>query len=467
MVKGDWVEPPGALMSTRETSSRAASRGSGLVASPANVSFKRYRAYKETGVKWLGQIPEHWALSRLSEVTSLVNGFPFDSEHFVQGCEGVPLVRIRDLNAGNSEVSYIGTVVEDAWIDSGDIIIGMDGDFNVARWRGTRALLNQRLCCLRPKSHVDARFIAYVLPGPLNAINEITYSTTVKHLASGDVKRMLIGVPPESEQRAIAEFLDRETTRIDSLIAKKERLIGLLHEKRTALITQAVTKGLDPTVPMKDSGVEWLGGIPAHWEVERLKWAAHMMSGHTPDKKVESYWQGGNIPWVSLADTGQLREVDFIATTAVMTTSDGIAHSSAHVLPEGTVVFSRDATIGLSAITRAGMAVSQHFIGWVCGPRLWPEYLLFVLRSMTQELERLTMGATVRTIGMPDVRSLVTPIPPLGEQKEIICEVLYRRAHIDALIAKVRNAIERLTELRTALISAAVTGKIDVRNEAV
>jgi type I restriction enzyme S subunit len=190
-----------------------------------------------------------------------------------------------------------------------------------------------------------------------------------------------------------------------------------------------------------------------------------MVSGHTPDKKVESYWQGGDIPWVSLADTGQLREVDYISTTAVMTTAEGIAHSSARVLPSGTVVFSRDASIGLCAITRAGMAVSQHFIGWVCGSHLLPEYLLFVLRAMTHELERLTMGATVRTIGMPDVQSLTTPIPPLSEQEDIVAHVRERRAQIDSLVAKVRDAIDRLKELRTALISAAVTGKIDVREE--
>jgi hypothetical protein len=173
----------------------------------------------------------------------------------------------------------------------------------------------------------------------------------------------------------------------------------------------------------------------------------------------------GDIPWVSLADTGQLREVDFIEHTAVMTTADGIAHSSAHLLSPGTVVFSRDATIGLCAITRTEMAVSQHFIGWVCGPRLQPEYLLFVLRSMTQEMERLTMGATVRTIGMPDVRSLATPIPPISEQEQIIHYVYEHRSRVDSLINKIRGAIERLKELRTALVSAAVTGKIDVRGE--
>jgi type I restriction enzyme S subunit len=273
-------------------------------------------------------------------------------------------------------------------------------------------------------------------------------------------------LPATAEQQDIAVFLDRETGRSDALVAKKERLIELLQERRTALITRAVTKGLDANVPMKESGVEWLGAVPAHWEVERIKWAAHMESGHTPDKKVESYWRGGDIPWVSLADTGQLREVDYIADTAVRTTSEGLAHSSAHILPAGTVVFSRDATIGLCAITRAGMAVSQHFIGWVCSSRIQPEYLLFVLRSMTHELQRLTMGATVRTIGMPDVRSLATPIPPLREQEEIVAFVLKSRSDIDVLVASVRDAIDRLEELRTALIAAAVTGKIDVREAA-
>ena len=271
---------------------------------------------------------------------------------------------------------------------------------------------------------------------------------------------------PAREQQAITAFLDRETARIDALVAKKERLIELLEEKRTALITRAVTKGLEPNAPMKDSGVEWLGKIPAHWEVERIKWVARMESGHTPDKKIEAYWLGGDIPWVSLADTGRLREVDYIAETAVNTTSEGIAHSSARILPPGTVVFSRDATVGLCAITRGRMAVSQHFIGWVCGNRLQPEYLLFVLRSMTQELERLTMGATISTIGMPDVKGLATPIPPRHEQERIVEFARGQRARIDALVAKVREAIDRLKELRTALISAAVTGKIDVRDAA-
>ena len=137
------------------------------------------------------------------------------------------------------------------------------------------------------------------------------------------------------------------------------------------------------------------------------------------------------------------------------------------LLPAGAVVFSRDATVGLSAITTRSMAVSQHFIAWLCGDEMLPEYLLRVFRAMTQELDRLTMGATIKTIGMPDVRTLVTPVPPKDEQKVIVQHVLEETRKIDALVAKIREGIEKLKEYRTALISAAVTGKIDVREDVV
>ncbi len=441
--------------------------------------FKPYPVYKDSGLDWLGAIPRHWMVKRVRQSCSRVT----DGAHISPDTTSsdFPFVSTVDIRGGaidfdeclrTSASSYAYMERTGCRPNHGDVLFSKDGTV------GTTAVVTtdrefavaSSLVILSPaRGELDASWLEYWLNGAFTKeqIELLLSGAALRRISVAKVGRLFLILPPElGEQRAIAAFLDRETARIDGLVAKKERLIELLQEQRTALITRAVTKGLDPNVPMKDSGVEWLGEIPAHWEAERIKWAARMVSGHTPDKKVESYWQGGDIPWVSLADTGQLREVDHIATTAVMTTSDGIAHSSAHVLPAGTVVFSRDATIGLCAITRAGMAVSQHFIGWVCSSHLQPEYLLFVLRAMTQELERLTMGATVRTIGMPDVKSLATPIPPLPEQKEIVRHVLYRRAQIDSLVAKVRDAIDRLKELRTALISAAVTGKIDVREEA-
>ena len=282
-------------------------------------------------------------------------------------------------------------------------------------------------------------------------------------MTADDIGDLLLPLPPPTEQRVITEFLKREMGKIDGLIAKQERLIDLLQEKRTALISHAVTRGLDPNVPMKDSGVEWLGKIPLQWQVERVKRVARMESGHTPDKKVDAYWTDGDIPWVSLSDTRQLKKLDYIHDTAYYTNQLGLENSSARLLPQRAVIFSRDATIGLAAITERSMAVSQHFIAWICNHTVLPEYLLRVFDAMQGELVRLTMGATLRTIGMPDVGALTTPLPSIPEQERIVAFVRHETAAIDGLVAKARQGIEQLEELRTALISAAVTGRIDVR----
>jgi type I restriction enzyme S subunit len=268
---------------------------------------------------------------------------------------------------------------------------------------------------------------------------------------------------PESEQIAISTFLTHETTKIDALIAEQQRLIELLQEKRQAVISHAVTKGLNPGAPMKDSGVEWLGEVPEHWAIKKIKHTARMESGHTPDRKVEAYWVDCDIPWVSLNDTGFLKDNDYISETAYTINELGIQNSSARLLPERVVVFSRDATIGRCAITTRPMAVSQHFIAWVCGEEILSEYLLLRLKSMTQELERLTFGATLKTIGMPDVKTLATPVPPISEQKEIVEYVAKAVSRLEEMSTKTQTAIELLQERRSALISAAVTGQIDVR----
>jgi type I restriction enzyme S subunit len=284
-----------------------------------------------------------------------------------------------------------------------------------------------------------------------------------KRVPDDFIREYRTGIPPLAEQTAIADFLDRETAKIDGLIAEQERLIELLKEKRQAVISHAVTKGLNPEAPMKDSGIEWIGQVPTHWDISKMKWVAKMESGHTPDKKVPEYWDGGDIPWVSLNDTGYLKSNDYISETAYQITEAGIENSSAHLLPARAVVFSRDATIGRCAITTRPMAVSQHYIAWICGDEITPEYLLMRLRSMEPELERLTTGATLKTIGMPEVRTLVTPVPPLMEQRAIIDWLKTQTSSIDTLTAEAQKAITLLQERRSALISAAVTGQIDVR----
>ncbi len=333
----------------------------------------------------------------------------------------------------------------------------------------TDVLCGYHLAQIKPRPDLDGRFLArqFSAIGVRDQFHIAANGITRFGLGGDAIRTGLFPIAPVEEQRAIAAFLDRETARIDGLVARTERLVELLQEKRTALITRAVTRGLDPNVPMKDSGVEWLGKIPAHWEVKRTKFAATLRSGHTPSRQNPEYWKDCTIPWFGLADVWQIRDgqVEYVHVTAEKISEIGMANSAARLLPEGTVILSRTASVGFSAILGVDMATTQDFVNWICGPFLQPEYLLYVLRAMGSEFRRLKMGSTHQTIYMPDVGRFSTPVPPVLEQDQIVAFIRKETAVIDALIAKVHQAVGHLKEFRTALISAAVTGKIDVREE--
>jgi type I restriction enzyme S subunit len=215
---------------------------------------------------------------------------------------------------------------------------------------------------------------------------------------------------------------------------------------------------------MKEAGVEWLGKVPAHWEVKRVKFVARLKTGHTPSRQHPEYWIDCTIPWFGLADVWQIRDgrTEYVAETAEKISEQGLANSAADLLPKGTVILSRTASVGFSAIMGVDMATTQDFVNWIPGPRLRSEYLLYVFRAMTPEFRRLTMGSTHQTIYWPDVSRLVCPVPSIDEQDAIIAHIRHHCAHLDALAKRVHDAIALLREYRTALISAAVTGQIDV-----
>jgi type I restriction enzyme S subunit len=440
-----------------------------------------YPAYKPSGVVWLGHVPEHWEVKRakglLARNDGGVWGEDFDDD-------GVIVLRSTEQTVDGewkivepAKRRLTSTEYGSCRLKEGDLVVtkSSGSSLHIGKTSIVTKEVEALNCCysnfmqrLRVKRTAEPRFVWYVLNGELGRKQFDYYSSTTTGLANLNgsiIGNVGMAVPPLDEQKAIASFLDRETARIDALIEKKRRQIELLQEKRSALISHAVTKGLDLNAPMKDSGIEWLGHIPAHWQVLPIKRVARMDSGHTPDKKVEEYWKDCTIPWVSLNDTGYLKEHDYIDDTTHHVNELGLANSSAHLLPERVVLFTRDATIGLSAITTRPMAVSQHIIAWICGPRIIPEYLLRMFYSMTQELERLCMGSTIRTLGMPDVLELVTPLPPVEEQQVIVRQLETEIPKLVALVAKVEESIRVLIEHRAALISAAVTGKIDVREE--
>jgi type I restriction enzyme S subunit len=288
-------------------------------------------------------------------------------------------------------------------------------------------------------------------------------TTGLANLNGTMIAEILVPIASQEEQLCIEFFLDRETAKIDALIAEQETLLALLAERRQATISHAVTRGLDPDVPMQDSGIAWLGEVPAHWEVQRVKNVAQLESGHTPSKQVPEYWENCDINWVSLNDSKQLAANDYIGETAVKISELGLSNSSARLLPAGAVVFTRDAAIGLAAITAVPMAVSQHLIAWCPSERISSLFLLRVFNAMKPHLDAYTFGATIKTIGMDDVRELVSPVPPLEEQALIVSHIESETTRLDKLASSARLARELLKERRSALIAAAVTGKIDVR----
>ncbi len=417
-----------------------------------SADLPAYSDYEEAEDRYLpGQpLPAHWKHLALKRMLRFGNGKDHKNVEVDDG--GYPVYGSGGPFALASEYLH----------DGESVLFGRKGTVDRPLYLNCRFWTVDTMYFTRIDSRVCARFIYYAALGiPYSLYSTNTALPSMPQEVLGNHK---IPAPPLQEQARIAKFLDYETAKIDALIEKQQQLIALLKEKRQAVISHAVTKGLNPDAPVRDSEVEWLGEVPAHWTVCKIKQVAELESGHTPSRKVDEYWQDCQIPWVSLNDTSQLKVVDYISETTVCINEKGMANSSAHELPGGCVVFTRDASIGLAAITARVMAVSQHIIAWVCDPmKVTSEYLLLVFYAMEAELERFTFGATLKTIGMPDVKRLTGSFPPLEEQARIVEHVFSAREALSASIRKSEEMLEILAERRTALISAAVTGKIDVR----
>ena len=270
--------------------------------------------------------------------------------------------------------------------------------------------------------------------------------------------------PPAPEQIAIAAFLDRETAKIDALVEEQRRLVDLLKEKRQAIISHAVTKGLDSRVAIKNSGVDWLGDVPAHWQVTKLKHLASLKSGGTPSKDNLGYWSG-DIPWASAKDL----KSDDLADTIDHITETAIADGAAQLAPPGSVVvLVRGMMLARTfPVVRilVPMAINQDLKALNGRQGVSNEYLAWLLRGTAPEtLNRLDeAGHGTKALRMEAWLSMPVPLPPLAEQERIVAFIRTELGKLDALVTEAASAVTLLQERRSALISAAVTGRIDVR----
>jgi type I restriction enzyme S subunit len=416
------------------------------------MSFPRYPAYKPSGVEWLGEVPEHWSLAPLKKLLDIQNGSDYK---VVEAEDGYPVIGSGGPFAFASQYHY----------DGESVLLGRKGTIDRPLYIRERFWAVDTMYWSKIRDGAHGKFAFYTsqcIPFQYYSTNTALPSMTKSLLGSH-----IIAVPCETEQGAIATFLDRETAKIDALIAEQQRLIELLQEKRQAVISHAVTKGLHPDAPMKDSGVEWLGEVPEHWTVMPLRLAARIESGHTPSRSHEEYWIEKDCvyPWFTLGDVWQIRDGkgEYVFETQEKVSQFGLDNSAARMLPANTVILSRTASVGFSGILGVPMATTQDFVNWVCGPKIAPEFLLFVFRAMSKEFERLKYGSTHNTIYMPDIFSFRVALPSLIEQGEIVSNVRESLRRLDGSFDDLLSSKELLQERRSALISAAVTGQIDVR----
>jgi len=445
--------------------------------------FRSYPKYKASGVEWLGEIPAHWDVYPLRrrlfrEIGSIKIG-PFGSQlklefmvHEGFKVYGQEHVIAHDFGRGNKYVDEAKfQELAACEIRPSDLVVtmmGSSGRCAVVPEGIERGIMDSHLLRVRLADwDLDPKYLCLLINDSSYVRDQIETEGkgAIMHgLNSSIIKSILLAVPRLIEQQMILAFLDRETAKIDALIEKNERLIELLQEKRMALITHAVTKGLDPSVPMKDSGVEWLGKIPAHWGFKRLKRIVEFRGGGTPSKDNLDYWHG-DILWVSPKDM----KVSVVMDTEDKITPQAVRESATKLVPAGAVLLVVRSGILMHSIPVAlsgrKLTLNQDLKALIPRSDLLPEYLFYLISGMQRKLlaEWKKEGATVESLEIDLVAQTPIPLPEECEQRSIAAFLDRESAKIDALMSKIREAITHLREYRTALITAAVTGKIDVR----
>ncbi len=437
------------------------------------MSFPAYPSYQDSGVDWIGWVPSGWAVEPLKAAYAIVGGATPKSEVADYWDGDVPWVTPGDLS--KLTTLFIGetirTITEEGLaacaasrVPSGSVILSTRAPIGSIGITTEPTTTNQGCKALVPRRGANSSFLAYTLSAATTALNVRGKGTTFLELSGDELGRFNVPTPSIVDQATIAAFLDRETARIDALIEEQQRLIELLKEKRQAVISHAVTKGLDPTAPTKDSGVEWLGEVPAHWDVRPLKYLINLQSGGTPRKDRLDYWDG-SIPWVSAKDL----KSDNLVDSQDHISEAAIAGSSASLMPAGSVlVLVRGMMLARSfPVCRAlvPMAINQDLKAIEGKAGVSNHFLAWLLRGTAQEtLNRLDeAGHGTKALRMDAWVSMLMPVPPENEQVAIALTVDKRTEQIDALIDETASAKALLQERRSALITNAVTGKIDVR----
>mgnify|MGYP001586579441 CR=1 FL=1 len=424
------------------------------------IKYKPYPKYKPSGIDWLGKIPDGWEAKRLRFLTNLQKGRK--PEENTESVDGLPYLTM-DFLRGQEEPTKYAPAPESVVIDDGDVLLLWDGANAGEFVKGSRGILSSTMARVSFSPKLNSKYYFYFLTVFEKKLRELTIGMGIPHVSGDIVKDCITPVPSIPEQKSIADFLDGETARIDDVMVKKQKLIELLKEKLQALITRAVTKGLDLKAKMKPSGIDWLGEIPDGWDVKRLRFVIKVSPSKQEVETVASDSEVSFIPMESVSEDG---EVDLGTTKTLEEVIEGYTYfrNGDVVVAKITPCFENGkGAIMENLINGIGFGTTEFHV--LRATDIDKKYLFLLTTTYPfHAFGEANMKGAAGQKRVPEefVKDFLLGFPSLKEQRAIVAFLDHETGKINEVMKKIETQIEKLQEYRQALISNAVTGKIKV-----
>jgi len=435
--------------------------------------MKQYESYKPSGVEFIGDIPKHWEVRKLKYcMKDKITDGPHETPKFIS--EGIPFLSVDGIQNGELVFENCRKISEKAHkeyskkalVEYDDILLGKAAsigkiarvkvDFEFSIW-SPLALIKAN------KEVVLPIFLEYSLKTKMvqYQIETLATNNTQKNISMADIPRFILTIPPLQEQEKIANFLDTKNKQIEEFIKEKQHQIALLEEQKEAIINQAVTKGLDDSVKMKYSGIEWIGDIPEHWKTMKLKYIAKVYNGATPKSTNKDFWDG-DIIWVTPQDISPLKS-PYINTSLRTITKDGYNNCGTYLVPINSIILTTRAPIGNIAISKTILCTNQGCKSIVVNDGYEYKFIYYILIASKIILQSLGTGTTFLELSTDKLKAFNIPTAPKNEQIKIIKYIEEEFAKMDEVIKQIQKEIDLIKEYKISLISEVVTGQINVR----
>ncbi len=438
--------------------------------------MKQYDTYKDSGIEWIGNIPEHWEVKKLkhfAKVNGRIGFRGYTTDDLVSEGEGAYTIGGKHIANCVLDLSSPDFISWEKYYESpeimvkkGDILMAQRGSLGkvaIVRDEIKEATINPSLVLINDISIYNIYLYYFLISkSTISYIELINTATAVPMISQNQIENISTPVPPLPEQEKIAEYLDYKVGQIDALIADKEAQVNDLQKYRQSLISETVTRGLNPNAPLKDSGIEWIGEIPEHWGVKRLKYCAIIKTGSTPPTSEDAYFDSKDYPWITPSDFN-VNSIE-ISSTARHIAQKAVDDAIVCLYPpKSCFIIGIGGTLGRIGIFEDKCYTNQQINAIIPNKNTHYRFIAYCLSSKSSYIWACANTSTMPILNQEATKNLQLPIPPLAEQEEIAQFLDNKTAQIAEILSDLQTQIADLKAYKTALISEAVTGKIDLR----